>query len=233
MKSIYKYSILIIVSLYFIIPLFDSNEPETRDIKLVCGNYPENYVYIDIGSNPNFVFQPDSDFSPVKLWDIEGNSVFVNSFRECEHYFDGGWNYLPLIEVEEIVNDLQCDSYLKQQIEKDYILDLIEIDREDFFNNLDCIGALKQIRFDDAGIKILEVYNSNFYNFIFSQVILLALVLIIKRVRKSYYLLILIYVLSMSFYFNYLLDLNILNFVFFSNTLILIFYLLENRDSKL
>ena len=51
--------------------------------------------------------------------------------------------------------DLQCDSYLNQQDEKDYILDLIEIDQEDFFNNLDCTGALKQIRYDDAGIKIL------------------------------------------------------------------------------
>lgn len=233
MKSVYKYIILIIVALYFIIPIFESNEPETRDLTSVCGNYPEKYEYIDIESNPNFAFQPDSDFSPVKLWDIEGNTVFVNSFRECEHYFDGGWNYLPVVEVEEIVNELQCDSYLNQQDEKDYILDLIEIDQEDFFNNLDCIGALKQIRYDDAGIKILEVYNSNFYNFIFSQVILLALVLIIKRVRKFYYLLILIYVSFMSFYFNFLLDLNIFNFVFFSNTLILLFYLLENHDNKL
>tara|TARA_Y100000590_G_C15709883_1_gene1009909 strand:+ start:1430 stop:1765 length:336 start_codon:yes stop_codon:yes gene_type:complete len=58
-----------------------------------CGNYPENYEEIEIGNNPNFIFQNDPNYSRVQLWDIEANSVIVNSFIECEHYVIGGWTY--------------------------------------------------------------------------------------------------------------------------------------------
>ena len=64
-----------------------------KDVIQLCGEYPNDYVSIDISSSPNYVFEPDGSFSAVKLHDIDGNTVFVNSFIECEHYVMGGWNY--------------------------------------------------------------------------------------------------------------------------------------------
>lgn len=66
----------------------------------ICGNYPENFSPALVDSNPNYVFQNDSTYSPVQLFDIEQNTVFVNSFLECEHYVSGGWDYLPLESKE-------------------------------------------------------------------------------------------------------------------------------------
>ena len=60
-----------------------------------CGEYPENFIEVDILSNPDYVFENDTSFESVQLFDIEGNKVFVNSFQECQHYVSGGWNYIP------------------------------------------------------------------------------------------------------------------------------------------
>lgn len=69
-------------------------------VESICGNYPENFQKLDILSDPNFVFEPDAKYQTRKVWDIEGNSVFVNSFLECEHYVFGGWSYDPTIQLE-------------------------------------------------------------------------------------------------------------------------------------
>lgn len=58
-----------------------------------CGEYPENFIKINISNNPDYVFENDSDFESVQLFDAEGNIVFVNSFQECEHYVTGGWDF--------------------------------------------------------------------------------------------------------------------------------------------
>lgn len=58
-----------------------------------CGEYPEVYKEINITNSPDFVFENDPDYSPISLFDSEGNTVIVNSFVECEHYVGGGWNY--------------------------------------------------------------------------------------------------------------------------------------------
>lgn len=71
------------------------NEQKVIDL---CGNYPTNFSKADVASNPDYVFQNDSSYSSVQLWDIEGNTVFVNSFLECEHYVMGGWHYLKFNE---------------------------------------------------------------------------------------------------------------------------------------
>jgi len=60
-----------------------------------CGEAPVGFQQIDIKSNPNFVFKNDPTFNSVQLFDVEGNSVFVNSYLECQHYVAGGWNYIP------------------------------------------------------------------------------------------------------------------------------------------
>ncbi len=66
-----------------------------NDVTHICGPYPDGFVKDAINSDPNFVFINDPNFGPVKVWDIDGNSIFVNSFTECEHYVSGGWSYIP------------------------------------------------------------------------------------------------------------------------------------------
>lgn len=61
----------------------------------ICGIYPQDFEKIDIQSDANFTFENDPNYSAVQLFDVDGNSVFVNSFVECEHYVSGGWNYIP------------------------------------------------------------------------------------------------------------------------------------------
>ena len=80
---------------------------EKKDIVIkLCGNYPENFVPYNIEHDPNFSFPNDTNFPSVKLFDYEENTVFVNSFVECEHYVSGGWDYLPEIKNEEFFLDL-------------------------------------------------------------------------------------------------------------------------------
>ena len=66
------------------------NEQKVIDL---CGDYPTDFSKVDVAINPGYVFQNDTSYSSVQLWDIEGNTVFVNSFLECEHYVMGGWYY--------------------------------------------------------------------------------------------------------------------------------------------
>ena len=52
----------------------------------ICGDYPSDFVKIDIGSDPNFVFVNDPKFEITNVYDLDGNVASVNSFLECEHY---------------------------------------------------------------------------------------------------------------------------------------------------
>jgi len=61
----------------------------------ICGMYPQDFEKIEIQSDANFAFVNDPNYAAVQLFDVESNTVFVNSFRECEHYVNGGWNYFP------------------------------------------------------------------------------------------------------------------------------------------
>lgn len=65
------------------------------DVVNFCGEYPENFIIVDISNNPDYVFESDDNFETVQLFDVEGNKVFVNSFQECQHYVNGGWNFIP------------------------------------------------------------------------------------------------------------------------------------------
>lgn len=60
-----------------------------------CGEYPADFENKNILSDPNFVFENDLSYESIKLFDIDGNAVFVNSFLECQHYVKGGWDYIP------------------------------------------------------------------------------------------------------------------------------------------
>jgi len=67
----------------------------------ICGRYPDNFKSADVGNNPNFVFENDPSYPTVRLYDMEENTVFVNSFLECEHYVTGGWDYSPYEAKED------------------------------------------------------------------------------------------------------------------------------------
>lgn len=70
-----------------------------------CGQYPLNYMKIDILNDSNFIFKNDPLYDSVKLHDWENNSVFVNSFVECEHYVLGGWDYDYIVETEYLLQN--------------------------------------------------------------------------------------------------------------------------------
>ncbi len=71
----------------------------------LCGEIPQNFEKIDISSNPDFVFENDSSYPARQLFDEEGNTVFVNSFIECDHYVSGGWGYKPVLSNELFLID--------------------------------------------------------------------------------------------------------------------------------
>ena len=59
-----------------------------------CGLKPADQELIEIGSDPNFVFVNDPAFTTLRLFDVEGNIINVNSWIECAHYVNGGWSNL-------------------------------------------------------------------------------------------------------------------------------------------
>ena len=72
-----------------------------NDIKNTCGEPPENYSSEELTSDPTYVFQNDPSYNAVQLWDKDSNTVFVNSFIECKHYFEGGWSFNPTVFTEQ------------------------------------------------------------------------------------------------------------------------------------
>jgi len=57
----------------------------------ICGKSNIIPDFEAIGNNPNFVFENDPNFETVRLFDIEGNIINVNSWLECSNYVNGGW----------------------------------------------------------------------------------------------------------------------------------------------
>tara|TARA_B110000444_G_C18633711_1_gene498088 strand:- start:437 stop:745 length:309 start_codon:yes stop_codon:yes gene_type:complete len=76
-----------------------------KAIANICGVQPEGFEKIDISSDPNFVFKNDNNYAATQLFDGEGNTVFVNSYLECQHYVMGGWDYTPLKNAEILLQE--------------------------------------------------------------------------------------------------------------------------------
>ena len=70
-------------------------EEKLKLIEQNCGTKPVNEELIQIGSDPNFVFLNDPNFTTLRLYDIEDNIINVNSWLECAHYVSGGWSVNP------------------------------------------------------------------------------------------------------------------------------------------
>tara|TARA_B100001564_G_scaffold167482_1_gene140667 strand:+ start:295 stop:603 length:309 start_codon:yes stop_codon:yes gene_type:complete len=62
-----------------------------KKTEVICGISDLKPNFEEIGNNPNFVFENDPNFETIKLFDVEGNIVNVNSWLECANYVNGGW----------------------------------------------------------------------------------------------------------------------------------------------
>ncbi|GIR20357.1 hypothetical protein CM15mP35_06180 [bacterium] len=67
-------------------------ETNLEIIEKNCGNQPENQEFFIVGNDPNFVFENDPNFETLRLFDVEGNIINVNSWFECANYVNGGWS---------------------------------------------------------------------------------------------------------------------------------------------
>ena len=87
---------------------------EEQTVVTICGPYPNNFQAVEISENKIFVFENDPAYEAVKVFDTDRNSVFVNSFLECEHYVTGGWSLIPEVDFipGQDLEDLFQDSLL-------------------------------------------------------------------------------------------------------------------------
>lgn len=59
-------------------------------ILTICGKKPPNYIVEKVDENK--IFEVDSNFVPINLYDFWGNAATVNSYAECASYVNGGWS---------------------------------------------------------------------------------------------------------------------------------------------
>lgn len=57
----------------------------------ICGQQPNNEKLIEIGNDPNFIFEINPLFKTLTLYNQEGGVINVNSWLECVNYANGGW----------------------------------------------------------------------------------------------------------------------------------------------
>ncbi len=62
-----------------------------KKTEVICGKSELKPNFEEIGNNPNFVFENDPNFETIRLFDLNGNVVNVNSWLECANYVNGGW----------------------------------------------------------------------------------------------------------------------------------------------
>ena len=62
------------------------------NVNNICGESDGTFDLSSISSDPNFVFENDPNFEALKLYNSEGDVIFVNSWVECANYVSGGWS---------------------------------------------------------------------------------------------------------------------------------------------
>jgi len=74
-------------------------------IEKICGTSKIIPDFNEIDSSPNYVFNPDTNYQTITLFDSEGNVVNLNSWLECAYYVRGGWtnNISDFINGEQIL----------------------------------------------------------------------------------------------------------------------------------
>lgn len=224
-KNNKKFSLLffLIVFVIFIL-IFTESKNSTKSVVEICGNYPDEYKKNEIFNNENYVFTPDADFKIVKLWDVEGNTVLVNSFRECEHYVLGGWNFI-LNESNNSNQTSVCvnsNKFIEFYLPESKVL-LIDLTLIEFLKNKNylCMGEVSN-RFEKDGTFYYEVFYSHISYILFTQLFpfISFLILIKSQFFKSISLLI-PYQIILQILFNYKIGFNMVNNVLISTSLYL------------
>ena len=69
-------------------------------LEQVCGADNSDQKFSAINSEGILIFNNDPSYSTVQLWNKLNNTVYVNSYEECEHYFLGGFNSSQELNIE-------------------------------------------------------------------------------------------------------------------------------------
>ena len=237
MKQSNKIFIFLFFLLVFviIILIFTESKYSTKSVLEICGNYPDEYKKIEISNNENYVFTPEANFKTIKLWDVEGNAVLVNSFRECEHYVLGGWNFIPNENYNSSVKSVCTNSnkFVKLYLPDSKVL-LIDLTLFEFLKNKNylCMGEVGNT-FEKDGTLYYEVFYSRISYILFTQLFpfIFFLLLIKSQLFKSIFFLI-PYQIIFQILFNYKIGFNMVNSVLISSSLYLFSMIYLKRDNK-
>lgn len=225
---------LILTSIFILnnTSLFEDSDYLEVSVESICGEYPADYVKEDISSNPNYVFVNDPSFESVRLLDEVGNVVFVNSFIECEHYVNGGWNFVPAINYQPTVNDpCLVKNNLREIMNSGVKVYLEDLTLKELVSNKKflCMGKVDNIINENNQIYYGVVYSRSGY-LLLSQVIPFLLLLLLRKISIRAFISIL--VLSqfvIQYFFHYKFGLNFVNSVSFFQTLFFSFIFYEMK----
>ena len=81
-------------------------------IETFCGNYPDDFNSSNIKNDEVIVFENDPNFSVIQLWNFKNDTIFVNSFTECEHYVLGGWDKKPEENTEFLLQGVIIIAFM-------------------------------------------------------------------------------------------------------------------------
>lgn len=226
--------IIFLLGTYFLRVQSNGVSANTKTIEEICGDYPLGFVKIDIETKPNYIFTNDPEFPTKKLFDIEGNTVLVNSFIECEHYTSGGWNYSP--QVNDTIERENCEELedLQSTSLSNIRFAFNDIKLNQFYKDygINCIGKLKS-KFYSNEQEFYEVYYSRSLYVVISQLLPLGILIFstVKIINKNFLFFCLFALLIYSqviFSYNY--SLNTLNNVSFFSGLMLLLHFFIPKD---
>lgn len=226
-KIFFNFVYLIIFLFFgvFLLKLFNSSNYITESAETICGNKTSYNITKTIENDSNYIFEPDPNFTPKQLWDIEGNTVFVNSNSECIHYVTGGWNYIPNAKEEGNSNKCLTNNYLRSKELENFRVFFIDLTFKEILQNseFNCIGKVYKISEVD-GLKVYDVfYSKELYILLTTGVFL---ILVVSNIKFLYSIIWLISSqLLIQLYFNLNSALNLINNVSVFSTLMIFLFL--------
>ena len=134
---------------------------DINEIEKICGPVPPNYEAINPDSE-NFIFQNDPNFNAINLYDFFGNGATVNSFSECAHYVNGGWEPFKttIFDIGAIILYIAIGTFSVFKIYK-YFQSVFTIEKlKSFFNTS---GLFKSISNQLNKKEISRVFYTFFF----------------------------------------------------------------------
>lgn len=226
--------IIFLLGVYFFIVKSNVDFENTKTIEEICGEYPLDFVKIDIEKNLNHIFINDPKFLTKQLYDFEGNALFVNSFIECEYFTSIGWDYSP--KNNETFKREKCEEFenLQSTALSNIRFVLIDIKLNQFYKDysINCLGKLRSKYFSNEQ-EFYEVYYSRSLYIAISQLLPLGIMIFskVKMISKNFLFICLVILLIYSqviFSKNY--SFNYINNVSFFSGLMLLVYLYNPKN---